>query len=263
MFDVRRREIITMLGAAAAAWPVVARAQQTAMPVVGVLNVGTPTGLAHLMQAFHQGLAETSYVEGRNLSIQYRWAGSRNDRFPGLAAELVRSKVTVIVSLGGLPSAQAAKAATSTIPVAFYTGADPVQFGLVDSLSRPGGNSTGVTTLTAEVAPKRLELLHEVVPAARDVAALINPTNPAAESLAKDIRVAAQTFGLKVKILHASTESELNAVFSDLIKVPPGGLVIGSDPFFNTTSELLATVTAATRCLLFINTTSLSPLEDS
>jgi putative ABC transport system substrate-binding protein len=175
---MRRREFITLLGGAAA-WPVAARAQQPAVPVVGMLSAEWPNLFSDRLHAFYDGLRETGYVEGRNLAIEYRWAEGRNDRLPGLAADLVRRQVTMIVAAGTTPGALAAQAATTTIPIVFYVGADPIEAGLVTSLSRPGGNVTGVVTLNVEVAPKRLELLHELVPTATIVALLVNPTNPA------------------------------------------------------------------------------------
>jgi putative ABC transport system substrate-binding protein len=242
MFDMRRREFITLLGGATAAWPLAARAQQPAMPVIGFLNGASPEGYARYVAAFHQGLKEVGYVEGQNVTIEYRWAQGRYDRLPALAADLVRRQVAVI-AVGTNPAAPAAKAATGTIPIVFTTGLDPVQEGLVASLNRPGGNLTGVTALAVEVGPKALELLHELVPTATVIALLVNPTNPSADVMSKDLQRAAQKLGLQLHVLHASTERHFDAVFTTLVQLRAGGLVIGTDGFFNTQSEQLATLT--------------------
>jgi len=223
---VRRREFISLLGGAAAALPLVARAQQ-AMPVIGLLDSTSPELHANLMHAFRQGLNEGGYVEGRNVAIEYRWSDGQYHRVPDLAADLVRRQVTVIAAIDGSASALAAKAATSTIPIIFRIGADPVALGLVPSLSRPNGNITGVTSLTVEVGAKRLEVLHQLVPNATAVALLLNPTSPFAETLARDVRTAAQTLGQRIHILNASTERDLNAAFANLSQLGLGGLVIG------------------------------------
>jgi putative ABC transport system substrate-binding protein len=237
---MKRREFILALGGAAA-WPLVAHAQQPAMPVVGVLSAEWPDLFADRLRAFHDGLRKTGYVEGRNVTIEYRWAEGQNARLPTLAAELVRRQVSVIVTAGSTPAALAASAATTTIPIVFYLGADPVDIGLVTSLSRPGGNLTGVVTLNVEVAAKRLELLHELVPTATIVALLLNPTSPTlAETMTRDLQAAARTLGLQLHVLHASSEREFDTVFATLVQLQAGALVIGADALFNSRSEQLA-----------------------
>jgi len=238
---VKRREFITLLGdAAAAVWPLAARGQQPTLPVVGFLNATSLDGYRPMVNAFRQGLQESGYVEGRNVAIEYRWAEGRIDRLPALAAELVDRRVSVIATTT-LPAAFAAKAATTTIPIVFETGGDPVQLGLVASLNRPGGNVTGVTQLNQEVAPKRLELLHELVPAARVVAFLVNPADPAsAEPVLRASQAAAHTLGLDLHVLNASTERDFDGVFANVIRLRAGGLVIGSDAFFTARREQLA-----------------------
>jgi putative ABC transport system substrate-binding protein len=214
------------------------------MPVIGVLSAEWPDTFADRLRAFHDGLSETGYVAGRNLGIEYRWAEGRNDRLPELAGELVRHQVMAIVVAGSTPATQAAKTATTTIPILFYIGADPVKVGLVTSLSRPGGNVTGVVTLNVEVGAKRLELLHEMVPSATTVALLINPTNRIlSETLLRDAQSAAPTLGLKLHVLYASNEGEFHAAFTRLVQLRAGALVIGSDAFFNSRSEQLAALT--------------------
>jgi putative ABC transport system substrate-binding protein len=238
-----RREFITLIGGAAAAWPLAARAQQ--LPMIGLLDSTAPDRHANLLLSFRQGLSETGYVEGQNVAIEYRWSDGEYDRVPELAADLVRRQVTVITTIDGSASALAAKAATSTsaIPVVFRIGADPVALGLVASLNRPGGNVTGVTSLTVEVGPKRLEVLHELVPTATVMALLVNPASPFAETLSKDLLTAAQVLGLRIHVLHASSERDLDLVFENLPQLRVGGLVIGSDVFFNSRSEQLAALT--------------------
>ena len=238
---MRRREFITLFGGATLSWPLAARAQQQAMPVVGYLDLGSSIGSAPFLAAFRRGLSETGYVEGKNVAIEYRWADGQNDRLPDLAADLVRQRVTVIAAPGTTLGALAAKAATTTIPIVFTIGADPVAAGLVPSLNRPGGNITGVATLNVEVGPKRLELLHEVVPTASSVALLVNPTNRVlAEPLSRDALAAARALGLQLHILHASTDGEIEAAFAGLRQLHAAGLAIGADAFFNTKIEQLA-----------------------
>jgi putative tryptophan/tyrosine transport system substrate-binding protein len=241
---MKRRDFITLLGGGAAVtWPLAARAQQP-MPVVGVLSAEWPDQFTDRLRAFHEGLRETGYIDGRNLAIEYRWAEGRNDRLPALAAELVRRQVAVIVTAGSTPATLAASAATTTMPIVFYLGADPVEAGLVTSLSRPGGNLTGVVTLNVEVAPKRLELLHELIPTATIIGALVNPTNPVlAKTLTRNLQTAAQTLGVQLHVLHASSERDFDTVFASLVQLRAGGLVIGADALFNSRSEQLAALT--------------------
>jgi ABC-type uncharacterized transport system substrate-binding protein len=237
---VNRREFITLLGGVAAMWPFASRAQQpAAIPVVGFLNSGSPGAFAQLLRPFQLGLSETGYVEGRNVAIEHRWADGRNDRLPALAAELVDRRVAVIAT-DGVPSTLAARGATASVPIVFRTGIDPVAFGLVASLRRPGGNLTGITTLGVELEPKRLELLHSLAPANAIVGALINPTNPATEIQVRELQAAARAIGLQLHILRASSEREMADAFASLAGLQVGGLVIASDPFFNSRSDQLA-----------------------
>jgi putative ABC transport system substrate-binding protein len=239
---MKRREFITLLGGAAAAWPLAARAQQGAMPVVGFLDGGSLETSAHIVAAFRKGLSETGYVEGRDVLIEYRWAEAKYDRLSALAAELTSRQVAVIVAMG-TPSAFAAKAATSTIPIVFSGGLDPVQSGLVASLSRPDANITGVTSLNVEIVTKRLGLLHELLPAATRFALLINRNNPLAEPTIKEAQASAGVIGRHMEILSASTNREIDAAFASLVQKRVEALLIGPDLFFTNRRVQLATLT--------------------
>jgi putative ABC transport system substrate-binding protein len=239
---MRRRKFISLLGGAVAGSilpPLRARAQRSTVPIVGVLGVESHDMQTNRYRAFHQGLGETGYVEGRNLTIEYRWSETRNDRMPTLAADLVGGQVAVIAALGGFPAAMAAKAATTTIPIVFQGGFDPVELGMVDSLNRPGGNLTGVSSLNAELGPKRLELLHELVPMAKAVALLVNPAHPNAEQQLTDLQAAAQTMGLHVHVVHARTERDLDAIFASVASLRADALVISTTaPFVSRATQL-------------------------
>jgi putative ABC transport system substrate-binding protein len=237
---MKRREFIGLLGAAGA-WPLAARAQQPAMPVIGFLGTDAPDLRARRLGAFRNGLSEAGYDDGRNVTIEFRWAEGQYDRLASLAADLVQRRVSVIVVNG--PAAMAAKAATTTIPIVFVVGFDPVKLGLVASLARPGGNLTGVSLLNAELASKRLALLHELVPTATIIALLVNPGNPNAESLSQDTQAAARTLGLELHVLHASGERDFDAAFAALVRLGAGALVIGTDGFFVGQRERLAALT--------------------
>jgi ABC-type uncharacterized transport system substrate-binding protein len=236
---MRRREFIRLLGSAATAWPFGAHAQQPAMPVIGFLNGGSPDTFAHLVRAFLQGLKEAGYVDGQNVAIEYRWANGQYDRLAGLVDDLIRRRVFVIAATS-TPANLVAKAATTTIPIVFTTGGDPVQLGLVASLGRPGGNVTGVTQMTGEVAPKRVELAHELVPQASVFGLLINPTNPMAENVKRDSQAAALKLGLQLNAQHATTDAELDKAFTAFREMHVGAVVIGTDVFFNNRVEQLA-----------------------
>jgi len=234
---MRRRDFIKVVAASAAAWPLTARAQPAAMPVIGFLS--TSSADAARIAAFRQGLAQAGYVEGQNVTIEYRWAEDRSERLPSLAADLVHRQVTVIAA-PTTPAALAAKAATTTIPIVFTSIGDPVQLHLVNSLSRPGGNVTGVTQTNVEITPKRLQLLHELIPTASVMALLVNPTNPFVESETKELQAAARSLGLELHVLNASTERDFDGVFAKLAQLNVGGLVITGDALFNTWTEQLA-----------------------
>jgi len=240
---IGRRKFLATLGGAVAAWPLAARAQQPAMPVIGFVSNASPEVYAIRLRAFRQGLKEAGYVEGKNVEVEYRWAEGQNNRLPALAAELVHRQVAVIAA-SSTPSAFAAKAATATIPIVFGVSVDPVKVGLVASLNRPGGNLTGVTNLNVEVGPKRLELLHELLPAATTIAMLVNPTSPStAEPSSRTLQAAPRALGLQLHVLHASTERDFDTVFATLVQLRAGGLVITADTFFLAHSEQLAALT--------------------
>jgi putative tryptophan/tyrosine transport system substrate-binding protein len=228
---MRRREFITLIGGAAAAWPLAARAQQAGLPVVGFLSARSPAEAASVLHAFRQGLGQIGYFEGKNVTIEYRWAEGRYDRLPELAADLVRRQVSVIAATGGEPSPLAAKAATTTIPIVFTLGGDPVETGLVGSLNRPGGNLTGTTIMAVEMGPKRLELARQLVPNITAVAMLINPKFPTASAEAREVQDAARLLGIQMNLLNASTESEIDAAFTTVVEQRSGALIIGTDPF--------------------------------
>jgi putative tryptophan/tyrosine transport system substrate-binding protein len=238
---MRRRQLILSLGGVAAVWPLLARAQPPSLPVIGLLGSESSDAWADRLRAFRQGLNKTGYVEDKNVAIALRWAESRNDRLPDLAADLVRLQVAVIVVLGNTSSALAAQAATSTIPVVFRVAVDPVKLGLVATLNRPGGNLTGVTTLGVEVGPKQLQLLQEFARAPGIIGLLVNPTNPAlAEIESRNVLAAARTLGVPVHVVNASVDPDLDAAFARLSRLQAVGLVIGADTFFNRRNERLA-----------------------
>jgi ABC-type uncharacterized transport system substrate-binding protein len=228
---VKRRAFITLIGSGAV-WPLAAHAQQAGMPVIGFLHSGSFTTYAHLVTAFRQGLKELDYVDGQNVTIEYRWAEGQYDRLPALATDLVQQRVSVIASTGGPSSALAAKEATTTIPIVFSTGADPVTLGLVASLNRPGGNVTGIGVLTAVIASKRLGLLRELVPTAASIAVLLNPNNPTTETQWNDIQEAARSVGQQVHVLHAGSDAELDAAFVTYGRLRSGALLVNADPSF-------------------------------
>jgi putative ABC transport system substrate-binding protein len=240
---IRRRQFIALVGGAAA-WPLAARAQQPAMPVIGFLNSTSPTAWAHLVAAFRQGLSEMGYVEHRSVGIEWRWAEGRYEQLPALAADLVRRQVSVIVSTGGLNSIFAAKAATTDIPIVFTTGTDPVKDGLVASLNRPDGNITGVHMFVSQMEGKRLGLLHELVPTAALIGVLLNPTRLPAERQLKDVQEAARAIGQLIHIVHASSERDLATAFMTLAQLRAGALLVGADPFFNSRRDVIVELAA-------------------
>jgi putative ABC transport system substrate-binding protein len=245
---MNRRELITLIGGAAAAscvsWPLAARAQQPAMPVIGFLHSTSPDVNADRLRAFRQGLKDTGYVEGANVAIEYRYAENQIDRLPELAAELVRRRVAVIAAMGSPGPAFAAKAATTTIPIVFSVNEDPVRLGLVASLARPGGNLTGINTFGAELVAKRLELLHELVPTAARIAVLVNPTTRAAETTLREVEAAAGAMGLQIQVLNASTSREIDAAFATFVRERPDALFVGGDSFLGSRRVQLANLAA-------------------
>jgi ABC-type uncharacterized transport system substrate-binding protein len=244
MPDVRRRELLALLGGAAASWPLAARAQQLEMPVIGFLHPATFDSFAPLVAAFRQGLHQTGYIEGRSVAIDYRWGDGQYDRLPALAAELVRRQVAVIATPGSTPATLAAKAATSTIPIIFAVGSDPVEFGFVASLSRPGGNLTGVSLLAAEMAAKRLGLLNELLPNATAFAVLVNPASPTAESETKSLNSAADLLGREILFLNGGGEREIDAAFSTAVQRQAGALLVLPDAFFISQRDQIVTLAA-------------------
>ena len=226
------REFISLLGGAPAAWPLVARAQQPAMPVIGFLDSRSPDGMTDRLRAFHEGLKDSGYVERENVAIEYHWAENQLDRLPELAAELVRQQVAVIVASGGIAPALAAKAATTTIPIVFLAAEDPVRLGLVASLAKPGGNLTGINFFNAELTAKRLQLLREMVPGAARIAVLVNPANATTtETTLRDVQPAARAMGLQIQVLNASTNREIDAAFATFVRERPDAVFVGIDPF--------------------------------
>jgi putative ABC transport system substrate-binding protein len=241
--SIGRRELIAALGSAAA-WPLAARTQQAAMPVIGFLNPGSAEPFSYLLAAFREGLKEASYVEGQNVSIEYHWADGHYDQLQTLATDLVRRQVAVIAATGGSISAQAAKAATATIPIVFNVGDDPIKLGLIVSFNRPGGNITGVCTLSSTLEAKRLGLLRELVPNAVTVALLLNPTNPDAELQRRDIQAAATAIGQHLLIVSASSESDFDPAFAAIVQQRADALLVGSDTYFNTRREQIMALAA-------------------
>jgi len=241
---MRRREFIALFASAIGAWPLAARAQQSVLSVIGFLSSRSPDEPASVVAAFRQGLNESGYFEGQNIAIEFRWAHGQYDRLPALAADLVGQQVALIVAAGGDVSALAAKTATSTIPVVFTGSDDPVRFGLVTSLNRPGGNVTGFSLIGAALETKRLELLHELIPQASAIAALINPNYPAAESQLKEVQEHADRLGVRPVMLTASTEREIDAAFATLVQQGAAALLVGNDPFFNSRREQLVALAA-------------------
>jgi putative tryptophan/tyrosine transport system substrate-binding protein len=245
---VRRREFITLIGGGAAAWPLAAGAQQTAIPIVGFVRITTPEDSAHLVAAFRAGLNEAGYVEGQNVRIEYRYALNQLDRLPAIMSELIGHGVSVLAATGGTISGRAAKAATTTVPIVFTTGDDPVRAGLVASLNRPGGNATGVSVYAARLGSKRLALLHEMVPSASPIAILVNPTNPDTEDEAKDIQDAAQGLGVQVFVVRASKADDLESAFTTLAQHEARAVIVGGDTFFTSRRSQIS-LSAARRSL--------------
>jgi putative ABC transport system substrate-binding protein len=228
---MKRREFITLLGGAAASWPLIALAQQPSMPVIGFLSARSPAEAASVLGAFRQGLGETGYFEGKNVIIEYRWAEGRYDRLPALAAELIGRQVAVIAATGGEPSPLAAQAATRTIPIIFTLGGDPVEAGLVDSFNRPGGNLTGTTIMGVELGPKLLDILRQLIPSATTIAILVNPAFQLTSAEVRNVQDAAHTVGIRVSVLNASTEAEIDTAFTTIVQQKTDALIVGTDPF--------------------------------
>jgi putative tryptophan/tyrosine transport system substrate-binding protein len=237
--DIGRRQFISALGGAAA-WPIAARAQQPTLPVIGFLHPGSASGNMFVADAFRRGLAETGYIDGRNVAIEYRWADGQYDQLPALAADLVRRRVAVIAALGSSAPGRAAKAATTTIPIVFQTGADPVEDRLVASMNRPGGNITGVSRMNIATDPKRLEILHETVPDAIVIACLVNPTSPRSGSQVQQIQNSARSLGLKLQIVNASTDQDLETAFATMAQAGAAALFVAADPSMNAMREQIA-----------------------
>jgi len=245
---VKRRQFITLLGGTAAAWPLAGRAQQPAMPVVGLINLGTPDAMARYVAAFRNALSEAGYVEGQNVTVEYHWLEGQYDRLPALMADLVRRHVAIIATPGGTPAALAAKAATTTIPIVFGVAENPVKLGLVVNLARPGGNATGVNFFLGEVVAKRLGLLHDLVPKAVRIAVLVNPANaPTAEATLRDIPEAARAIGLQIQVLNATTTPEIDAAFATIVRDRADALFVAPDAFFAARRGQLATLAARDR----------------
>jgi putative ABC transport system substrate-binding protein len=243
---MRRRKFVTLLGGAMVAWPLAGRAQQkTAMPVIGLLGLASPGPFAPFVAAFRQGLSDAGYVEGRNVAIEYRWAEGHYDRLPASAADLADRKVDVIATSGGDVSARAAKNATSTIPIVSIIGGDPVATGLVSNLARPGGNLTGISMISVELMAKRFELLFELVPKAKVIALLANPNIASAERMMRDVQEAARAKGIRLDILKAATENEINAAFASLVELHADGLLVASDGFFTSRREQLVALASS------------------
>jgi len=239
---MRRRTFITLLGGAAAAWPLAARAQQSAMPVIGFLNAASPQEYKPFVAGFRRGLSEAGYVEGQNIAIEFRWAEGHYDRLPALATDLVRRRVAVIAA--NAPAAVAAKAATATIPIVFTTSIDPINLGLVSSLNRPAGNITGISTIGAQLWAKRLELLGQLIPRPVAIALLLNPKYPDGEVISREVQEGARTLDRQIRILNGSTTGEIQSAFVDLAKLHVGGLLVGTDAFFNSQRERIVALAA-------------------
>jgi putative ABC transport system substrate-binding protein len=241
---LKRREFIALLGGAAVTWPLAARAQQPAMPVVGYLSARSPEDTAHLVKAFRRGLSEAGFIEGQNVTVEYRWALGQADRLPGLAADLIGKPVTLFVTTGGESAALAAKAATSTIPIAFIIGGDPVKLGLAATYNRPGGNATGISILTETLEPKRLELLRELVPQARTIGAFLDPNFPLHERQLRDVREAARALDLQVQELRVSTDADIELAFETVARQRIAAVLVAARPFFDTRRDKLVTLAA-------------------